>query len=213
MSDVIIDGTNFLRTDLSGVDFTTTKPIGVVFLYSDLTNSNFEGVNIIPYDSYTRTFENKAYLDPKQDIESGDFSQRKLVEELFGNVLDHIRIVSTKVSGNDLDVEYFFYNNFSFANLENANFKNTGLWFSHFYSTNLTNADLSGADLSFSFLVKADLSNANLQDADLSGADLSDADLTGTNLTGTNLTDANLGGAIYDDYTIRNCIGHYICVN
>ena len=198
LSDVTLEGTNFLRMDLSGVDFTTTKPLGVIFLYSDLTNSNFEGVSSTPYDSYTRIFENKAHLDPKQDVESGDFNQRKFVVEVFGEVIDNVRVVSTKVSGNDLYVEWFFFNNFAHSNLENANFKNTSMWFAKFSSANLTNADLSGADFRYALFDNADLSNANLQDTDLSGA---------------NLTGANLSGATYNDNTIRKCVGHYICVN
>ena len=120
------------------------------------------------------------------------------MEELFGNVQHHVRIQSTKVIENDLYVEFFFFNNFAHANLENANFKNTSLWFTHFSSANLTNANLSGADLREAVFTNADLSNANLQ-----GADLTEADFTG----------ANLSYATYDQNTIRNCIGHSICVN
>ena len=72
------------------------------------------------------------------------------------------------------------------------------MWFTHFSSANLTNADLSGADLREAVFTNADLSNANLQ-----GADLTEADFTG----------ANLSYATYDQNTIRNCIGHSICVN
>jgi uncharacterized protein YjbI with pentapeptide repeats len=187
-----------VRTDLSGVDFTTTKPTAVIFALSNLANSNFEGVSSTSYDSYTRIFENKAHLDPKQDIESGDFNQRKFVMEVFGEVKDSVRLVSTNVSGNDLYVEWFFFNNFYNTNLENANFKNTSMWFTKFSSANLTNADLSGADFRYALFDNADLSNANLQDADLTGADL---------------TGANLSGATYNDNTIRKCVGHYFCVN
>ena len=67
LSDTVLSGTNFFRTDLSGVDFTATNPRGVIFFDSDLTNSNFEGVNLSPEETYGKTFENKAYLDPKQD--------------------------------------------------------------------------------------------------------------------------------------------------
>ena len=133
-----------------------------------------------------------------QDVESGDFNQRKFVWEVFGEVVDDVRVISTKVSGNDLYVEWFFFNNFAHSNLENANFKNTSMWFTKFSSANLTNADLSGADFRYALFDNADLSNANLQDTDLTGADLTGADLT---------------GAIYNDNTIRKCIGHDFCVN
>ena len=71
-----------------------------------------------------------------------------------------ILIISTEVRGNDLAVNYVFFNNFALANLENANFKNADLRFVDFYSASLVNADLSGADLS-----NANLSGANLSDA------------------------------------------------
>jgi len=61
---------------------------------------------------------------------------------------DNIHIISTEVRGDDLVVQFVFFNNFAHANLENANFKNAGLRFVGFNSANLTNADLSGADLS-----------------------------------------------------------------
>jgi len=181
------------------VDFTATEPTAVIFAYSNLTNSNFEGVNLNSGNNiYSRTFENKAHLDPTQDMESGVFNQRKLIEELFGDVQNNVLITSTEVRGNDLVVNYVFFNNFEKTNLENANFKNASLWFAEFYSADLTNADLSGADLR-----KAVFTNANLSNANLEGADLTEADFTG----------ANLSYATYDQNTILNCIGHSICVN
>ena len=200
ISNVILDGTNFLITDLSGVDFTTSyAPIGAVFKRSNLTNSNFEGVILSPNEFYTYTFESKASL--KQEFESGAFNNRSFVIELFGKGLDNIHIVSTEVSGNDLIVEYLFFNNFTRANLENANFKNASMWNTKFSLANLTNADLSGADLRSTSLNNADLSNANLSGANLSGANLSGADLSG----------ADLSGAGYDKNTILKCVGHDIC--
>ena len=115
---------------------------------------------------------------------------------------DNIHIISTEVRGDDLVVQFIFFNNFAHANLENANFKNAGLWFVNFNSANLTNANLSGADLRKSSFSNADLSNANLQGVDLSGADLSGTDLSG----------ANLSDIIYDQNTILKCVNHDICV-
>ena len=194
LSDAVLFSTNFLRTDLSGVDFTATEPTAVIFAYSNLANSNFEGVNLNSGNNiYSRTFENKAHLDYLMQI-----NERKLIEELFGDVQNNVLIISAEVRGNDLVVNYVFFNNFWKTNLENANFKNASLWFAEFYSANLTNADLSGADLR-----KAVFTNANLTNANLQGADLTEADFTG----------ANLSYATYDQNTIRNCIGHSICVN
>ena len=198
-----MDGTNFWKADLSGVDFTVTAKKSyyrTIFKEANLSNSNFEGVILSSAEALITTFENKAHL--KQEYESGAFSQRSFVAHIFGPGLDNIRVLSTQVSGNDLAVGYVLFNNFTDANLENANFKNAGLWHVDFYSANLTNADLSGADLRKALLNHADLSNANLQGADISGADLSFADLSG----------ADLDGVIYDQYTILKCVGHPICV-
>jgi uncharacterized protein YjbI with pentapeptide repeats len=108
-------------------------------------------------------------------------------EELFADYGPlSVIIISTEVRGNDLAVNYVFFNNFVHANLENANFKNASLRYVNFYSANLTNVDLSGADLRKAFLGDADLTNANL-----SGADLTDA-----------IIDAN---------TILKCKNHPIC--
>jgi uncharacterized protein YjbI with pentapeptide repeats len=190
-----------LQADLSGLDFTVTSkepPKGSVFVEANLTNSNFEDVNLSPTEFFTSTFKNKAHL--KQETVSY-YHSKALVMKLFDFGLDNIYILSTEVSGNDLVLTYLFFNNFAFANLENANFKNAGLWFVDFRSANLTNVDLSGADLRKAFLASANLSGANLQGADLSGA----------NLSGANLSGANLSGAVYDQYTILKCVGHPIC--
>ena len=184
LSGVILANSYFHKTDLSDVNFTVLSniPNGVVFTEATLTNSNFEGVTLSPIDFIQESFKNKAHL--KQGFESGNFSNRHLVLELFGkDVADNIHIISTEVSGNDLIADYFFFNNFSDAKLGNANFKNASLWNVKFDSANLANADLSGADL------------------------------RGTDLTGANLSGANLSGAVYDENTILKCLNHDVCVN
>jgi uncharacterized protein YjbI with pentapeptide repeats len=107
------------------------------------------------------------------------------VKNLFGE-FPHILIISTEVRGNDLAVNYVFFNTFVRANLENANFKNADLRQVNFYSANLTNADLSEADLRKAFLGGADLSNVNLSGADLTGA-------------------------FINENTILKCLNHSIC--
>ena len=81
-------------------------------------------------------------------------------------------IVSKEIRGNDLAVDYIFFNSFANANLENANFKNADLRLADFYSANLTNADLSGADMRGAFLAGADLEGAILDNAILSNTNL-----------------------------------------
>jgi len=163
LAGVILDATNFWKADLSGVDFTVTDVItdGLTFIEANLSNSNFEGVDLSPKEQYFHVFENKAHLKNLQ--------HNLIVKNLFGDFAN-IRVLSAEVRGNDLAVTFVFFNNFTLANLENTNFKNAKLWSADFYSANLTNADLSGADLSKAFLSGADLSNANLEGANLSNA-------------------------------------------
>ena len=53
LSGVILDATNFWKADLSGVDFTVTDVItdGLLFIEANLSNSNFEGVDLSPKKS------------------------------------------------------------------------------------------------------------------------------------------------------------------
>jgi len=181
LSGSMLTSTNFSSADLSDVDFTVADTItdGLTFIESNLTNSNFEGLDLAPKVVHTYTFQNKAHLQ--------NLDQTDLLVNLFGEY-NHILILSTTVNGNDLVVNYIYFNSFAVANLENANFKNTILWNADFYQANLRNADFSGADLREAFLGNADLSNANLD--------------------GANLTDA-----IIDEYTILACKNHPICSN
>ena len=180
---------DFYNADLSGQDFTVTHSItnGLTFIETNLSNSNFDGVDLSPKAMYKTVFKNKAYLISGVTIETPEADFNMIKKDLFGEFA-HILLIDVKVSGNDLDVTYLFYNNFRGANLENANFKNAVLWNANFYSADLTNADLSGADLSYALLGNADLTNANL-----SGANLSDV--------------------ILDENTNLNCKNHTICLN
>ena len=190
LSDVILGRTNFWKADLSGQDFTVVShsnlgnPMvsGAIFVEANLSNSNFEGVDLRPdiIDAYN--FKNKAYLK--------NLGGQELLDNIFPVQNSNIHIISKEVSGNDLVVSFIFYNNFNTANLENANFKNAHLWFVNFYLANLTNADLSGADLRNAYFVDADLSYANLEGANLEGAILDNVIITGANL---------------------KCINHQIC--
>ena len=190
LSGVTIVETNFWKTDLSDVDFTVTDPTeGLVFMEANLSNSNFEGVDLSPKQLFFNIFENKAYLLSGQ-TQSSEVLQI-LRNELFGQ-FSTVLIISSEVRGNDLAVNYIYYSIFSKANLENANFKNAILWHTNFYSADLANADLSGADLRNAYFGNADLSYANLEGANLEGAILDNAILTGANL---------------------NCENHSICLN
>ena len=186
LDNIIVKETYFWKADLSGQDFTVISnrsSYGSKFFESNLSHANFEDVDFAPKEIITNVFKNKAPL-----INSNN---AYLIVNLLGE-FDTISIISKEVSGNDLIVDYIWYNNLNTANLENANFKNAHLWFVNFYSADLTNANLSGADLSKAYLVDADLSYANLEGANLEGATLDNTIITGANL---------------------KCIGHPICEN
>ena len=163
LSDVILFEANFYQADLSGVDFTVISKAlvqGTVFIATNLSNSNFEGVTLSPVDVFATTLREKAHLLTLSDWD--------LLDELGEYQNKHI--VSKEVSGNDLILTFIIFNNFTAANLENANFKNAGLLFASLILANLTNADLSGADLRNAFLQNANLSGANLEGAILDEA-------------------------------------------
>jgi uncharacterized protein YjbI with pentapeptide repeats len=170
LSGANLAGTNFSKAHLSGQDFTAVSDEfidGSLFIESILHNSNFEGVTMSPKESYIQVFENKAYLYAEFMDTIGRYNAGELFEPY-----EPVIIINMEVQGNDLAVNYVFYNNFADANLENANFKNAKLWHVNFYLANLTNVDLSGADLS----------HANLDGANLQGAVLDNTILTGVNL-------------------------------
>ena len=161
LSGGILELTNFWNADLTDQDFTVLDVIsvGLAFADANLSNSNFESVDLEPKEMFTQVFKNKAYLMKEKE-------NKDIVKDLFGEST-LIIIMSKEVQGNDLVVSYIFINSFRDANLENVNFKNANLRIASFYSANLTNADLSGADLSGAVLNDADLSNANLEGANL----------------------------------------------
>ena len=194
LAGAILESTNLYNANLSGVDFTVSDVItdGLAFIESNLSNSNFEGVNLSPKAEYSSVFKNKAYLVRGQTQSSEIYAMIK--KDLFDQP---VLIISAGTQGNDLVVNYMFFNSFARANLENANFKNAKLWNANFYLADLTNADLSGADLRKAFLSEADLSNT-----DLSNTDLSNANLEGAVLDNAILSNANL-----------NCLNHPICLN
>ena len=176
LSGVSLDGAtlhevNFNSANLSGQDFTIISDNQIsasAFISANLSDSNFEGVDLSYEGEFTRLFENKAHLKNLQD--------RYLAENLFGTSYNN-QIMSTEVRGNDLLVTYITINNFDKANLENANFKNADLMITRFHSANLAGADLSGVNLTNSLMTNADLTNTNLDGAILSGVVFTDTNL------------------------------------
>ena len=177
LDSTILGKTNFWKATLSGLDFTVISDKsshGSMFIDVNLSNANFEGVDLSHQEEYHKVFKNKAYLK--------NLGAKDLVNSLFSgfkesSALEVILPLSLEVRGNDLILGYLLFNNFKNANLENANFKNADLRYAGFYSADLTNADLSGADLRNTYFGNANLEGANLEGANLEGANLEGANL------------------------------------
>ena len=201
---------SFIRSDLSGTDFS-----GIDYNGADLSGTDFSGDNL-----------SRADLS-EVDLSGADLSEADLSgADLSLADLETAYLSGAKLSGADL----------SFANLrgaqlinadlsetdlmgvkiEEANFKNVkslpgwivkGLDKNGEYTQKrlveaikngflkLSGAYLVRVDLSETDLNKADLSRAYLRGADLSRANLSGADLSKANLSKTNLDRANLDRA------------------
>ena len=84
LSGAILDKTNFWKADLSGVDFTVTDVItdGLALIETDLSNSNFEGVDLSPKEQHFQVFKNKAYLI--RGVTQSPEAEATIKEDLFG---------------------------------------------------------------------------------------------------------------------------------
>ena len=142
---------NLQGVDLSNQDFTNNVTItGTDFQNAILVNANFEGVDLSHKTILSATATDLAHIPCLENIE--------LKQKVFDETHIHkVLIISCEVIGNDLLIQYIYFNNFRAANLENVNFKNANLFFVNFYSADLINANISGADLG-----AANLANANL---------------------------------------------------
>ena len=164
LSGMNFSATNFHGTVLTGQDFTDNVTLfHNNFQEADLSNANFEGVDMFNDQVYTETIKNKADL--------ADLPGTEIAKELFEE-FDQFYIISTAVNGDDLQISFIIFTVFVDTNLENANFKNADLKFTNFFQADLINANLSGADLRKVNLEGANLEGANLESANLEGANL-----------------------------------------
>jgi uncharacterized protein YjbI with pentapeptide repeats len=187
LNDVNLAGNDFTWANLKAADFSNQDftnnitIIGTIFFEADLSNASFEGVDL----------SHKIKIILLRGLLPIGCEDSELKQKVFGETRAlKLFIISCEVVGNELHIEYAYFNNFSHANLENVNFKN--------------------ADLRNTYLGYADLSNANLSGANLGGAILDYTILTDANLSGANLEGARL---VYDETTILNCINHSICLD
>ena len=149
LSGVNLDGTtlhavNFQYADLSGQDFTVTDVItdGLSFVETNLSNSNFSGIDLSPKRINFDIFENKAHII--RGVTQTSESEATLKKDLFGED-NTVRIISVEVRGDDLAVTYLFLNNFAGADLSNANLQGANLSGTVLQDANLSGANLDGA--------------------------------------------------------------------
>ena len=80
LTDAILDRTDFSKSNLSGLDFTVISnafSYGVIFIETNLSNSNFEGVTMSPEKVFATSFKNKTHL--KQEFEYSYYDNKNFV--------------------------------------------------------------------------------------------------------------------------------------
>ena len=155
LTGAVLESDNFSHANLSGQDFTVVsneRVEGGIFLDADLSNSNFEGVDLFIDRTYTVYDENIA--------------------EFIKNISDPPNrfVIGKQIVDNEQQLIFTFFTNFDGANLQNVNFSNADLRLSTFIDADLTNANLINADLRH-----VDFTGANLMDAVLDEAMLDEA--------------------------------------
>ena len=158
----LMDESNGIRADLSGVDLEYADLDG-----ADLRDANLSGADLRGADLRGACLWNA-------DLDGADLRDAGLgCADLGYADLDGANLRGADLSGVDLE----------YADLRSADLSGADL-----RSADLRGADLRGANLSGADLSGADLRHANLSGADLRCANLSDADLGGANLWSTDLS-------------------------
>ena len=136
LTGVTLDNNNFYQATLSGLDFTVISNgliKGATFSEADLSNSNFEGVSLFDDRIYIATATGQA--------QKVDRSFYELTREFFPDYKNRW-VVGLQAIGNDLLVQFIFFNNFNNATLQNVNFSNADLRYASFGNADLTTANL-----------------------------------------------------------------------
>ena len=153
----LMDESNGIRADLSGVDLEYADLDG-----TDLRDANLSGADLRGADLRSA---NLWYAD----LRGADLRDASL-----GCAdLEYADLDGADLSGADL----------SGADLRDADLRGANLRHANLYDADLRGADLDGADLRGANLRHANLYDADLYDADLRGADLGGANLWSTDLS------------------------------
>ena len=159
----IIDLTIFNNAKMIKSDLYGSTLIGTVFHKSNLKDANLQNVNGGPVEQ-TLTINDAVGLSVKE-------LKNKITEKPIISIQE---IITT---GNDLQVKFLIFNNFSDSMLQSADLQNGNFFYASFGDADLKNANLSNSNLSQTYLVGANLEGANLEGANLEGANLKGANL------------------------------------
>jgi uncharacterized protein YjbI with pentapeptide repeats len=183
------------QLDLSGLQLTGARLIGVVLRDADLHGAILRGA----------------------DLRGADLSHA----DLRGADLSHANLSHGNLNSADLSGAYLRHSDLRGANLRHADLSHADLRGAYLRRAYLSRAYLSGVDLSHAnmraailrraYLSRADLSHANLNSANLNGANLDLANLRGAYLSGAYLTAVDLNDVDLSDVDLSGT--HLLDVN
>ena len=200
LTNALVHGSSFARTTAYGFtanqlystsSYQMGNLAGTVFIYNDLTNWDFSGINL------SNTYFNDSIL------QNTNFSDAIITGAALGKTTDTgftpTQLYSTasyqggNLKGITLGGDLSNWN-FSGQDLSNANFSYKAM----LVGTDFSGAIIRGADFTwttaFGFTSAQLYSTASYQSGDLSGISLQFNDLTGWDFSNQNITNANLAG-------------------
>lgn len=158
-----ISTAEFRSAQLSGLDLSGAKLLGVVIHSSVLNGTDLGGADL-----------SRAVIDGSNMKDAN----------LAGATLDGAALINSEMTGTVFDGATFAGTDFSGSTMDGVNLAGLDLVATKFVGTRLPNAQLAGANLRAVDFTNAYLRGANLAAADLRAADLNNVDLSKAILTG-----------------------------
>ena len=231
---------NLVGSNLSGMNLQDVALNGVGFIYTDISDTNFDGVDFDQVRSFGVigvpaalpfgwVLRNGFLFGQGANLSSADLSNMDFTDiDLSGVNLKAANLTNANLSGVDLTTTLIVGANLSQANIRDANLTMVDLtgvisaavigtpigldssW--HIFNGFLVGpgANLSTSDWSGLDLRDFELAGVNFVSANLTGSNLAGMDLTGINLTGVNLSGANLTDTLLTDATLDSIIAQGI---
>lgn len=223
VANAVLGWSSLRGVTMQRVDFTKASQAGlgvgsVDFTNSDLTGSDFHGLNVTTNSKYAPagSFQqaNLSGADLSGTTISDQFNTNRWMQTNLSNAkfkntdLSNNGFVMTNFSGADLSVangvklgrDYAPYSNFQGASLAGQDLSNNSNYFieSNWQGANLTGVNLSGLNLALSNFSSTTLPKS------LSGVNFINANLSRSNIAGADLSGAMLGGASMQYVTANN---------